>query len=184
MCIAGRVLTNHRQTLANGWVLIENSFDLTQFNAEAAQLDLVVDAAQVFNRAVRAIAATVAGTVHPRVRLLRERIGNEAFRRQIIPPVVATRQSVTRQVKFARNSDRNRLTAFFRIILAIPQFVVVIVLGIAAAFVTLIAFFAVLFTGKWPPGMLDFVIKVQRWSLRVQAYTMLLTDLYPPFALD
>jgi Domain of unknown function (DUF4389) len=81
-------------------------------------------------------------------------------------------------------TDRNRLTAFFRIILAIPQFVVVIVLGIAAAFVTLIAFFAVLFTGKWPPGMLDFVIKVQRWSLRLQAYTMLLTDVYPPFALD
>jgi hypothetical protein len=81
-------------------------------------------------------------------------------------------------------TDRNRLTAFFRIILAIPQFVVVVVLGIGAAVVTFIAFFAVLFTGKWPPGMLAFVIKVQRWSLRVQAYTLLLTDVYPPFALD
>src|SRR5690349_7923524 len=93
-------------------MLSQQVLDLTQFNAEAAQLDLVVDAAQVFNRAVRAIAATVAGTVHPRVRLLRERIGNEAFRRQIIPPVVATRQSVTRQIKFTRNSDRYRLTAY------------------------------------------------------------------------
>jgi hypothetical protein len=81
-------------------------------------------------------------------------------------------------------TERNRLTAFFRIILAIPQFVVVVVLGIGAAVVTFIAFFAVLFTGKWPPGMLAFVIKVQRWSLRVQAYTLLLTDVYPPFALD
>jgi hypothetical protein len=81
-------------------------------------------------------------------------------------------------------TDRNRLTAFFRIILAIPQFVVVVVLGIGAAVVTFIAFFAVLFTGKWPPGMLAFVVKVERWSLRVQAYTLLLTDVYPPFALD
>jgi hypothetical protein len=81
-------------------------------------------------------------------------------------------------------TDRNRLTAFFRIILAIPQFIVVVVLGIAAAVVTFIALFAVLFTGRWPEGMRDFVIKVQRWSLRVQVYAMLLTDVYPPFALD
>jgi hypothetical protein len=81
-------------------------------------------------------------------------------------------------------TDRNRLTAFFRIILAIPQLLVVVVLGVAAAVVTFIAIFAVLFTGRWPEGMRDFVIKVQRWSLRVQVYTMLLTDLYPPFVLD
>jgi hypothetical protein len=81
-------------------------------------------------------------------------------------------------------TDRNRLTAFFRIILAIPQLIVVVVLGLAAAVVTFIALFAVLFTGRWPDGMRDFVIKVQRWSLRVQVYTMLLTDVYPPFVLD
>jgi hypothetical protein len=81
-------------------------------------------------------------------------------------------------------TDRNRLTAFFRIILAIPQLIVVVVLGLAAAVVTFIALFAVLFTGRWPDGMRDFVIKVQRWSLRVQVYAMLLTDVYPPFALD
>ncbi|MDQ1380348.1 MAG: hypothetical protein QOJ71_1067 [Actinomycetota bacterium] len=81
-------------------------------------------------------------------------------------------------------TDRNRLTAFFRIILAIPQLIVVVVLGLAAAVVTFIALFAVLFTGRWPDGMRDFVIKVQRWSLRVQVYAMLLTDVYPPFVLD
>jgi hypothetical protein len=81
-------------------------------------------------------------------------------------------------------TDRNRLTAFFRIILAIPQIIVLAVLLLAAGVVTFVALFAVLFTGRWPVGMRDFVIKVQRWSLRVQAYTALLTDVYPPFALD
>ena len=80
-------------------------------------------------------------------------------------------------------TDRNRLTVFFRIILVIPQFIVLVVLTVAAAVVTLIAAFAVLFTGRWPVGMRDFVINVHRWSLRVEAYFLLLTDTYPPFAL-
>jgi hypothetical protein len=80
-------------------------------------------------------------------------------------------------------TDRNRLTVFFRIILVIPQFIVLVALTVAAAVVTLIAAFAVLFTGRWPTGMRDFVINVNRWSLRVQAYFGLLTDVYPPFAL-
>jgi Domain of unknown function (DUF4389) len=81
-------------------------------------------------------------------------------------------------------TDRNRLTVFFRIILAIPQFIVLAVLGIAASVVVFISFFVVLFTGKWSPGMRDFVIKVARWHVRVMAYWLLLTDVYPPFALD
>ena len=47
-----------------------------------------------------------------------------------------------------------------------------------------IAFFAVLFTGSWPVGLRDFVLGVMRWGVRVQAYCWLLTDEYPPFALD
>ncbi len=50
-------------------------------------------------------------------------------------------------------TDRNRLTVFFRIILAIPQFIVLFVLGIALYVVYVIAFFAVLFTGHWPEGL-------------------------------
>jgi hypothetical protein len=80
--------------------------------------------------------------------------------------------------------DRNRLTVAFRILLAIPQLVVLAALGIAASIVVLIAFFAVLFTGQWPPGLRDFLIKVARWSIRVEAYLALLTDEYPPFSLD
>src|SRR5690349_11907702 len=53
-------------------------------------------------------------------------------------------------------TERNRLTVAFRIILAIPHFVVLVLLAVAAAVVTIIAFFAVLFTGHWPDGMRTF----------------------------
>jgi hypothetical protein len=80
--------------------------------------------------------------------------------------------------------NRNRLTCAFRIILVIPHLIVLAVLGIASFVVVVIAFFAVLFTGAWPPGLRDFALKVMRWNFRVQAYFALLTDVYPPFALD
>jgi hypothetical protein len=79
---------------------------------------------------------------------------------------------------------RSRLTVGFRIILAIPQIIVIAFLWIASSFVTLVAAFAVLFTGRWPTGMRDFVVNVFRWWLRVEAYILLLTDAYPPFAFE
>jgi Domain of unknown function (DUF4389) len=79
---------------------------------------------------------------------------------------------------------RNRLTVAFRLILAIPQFIVLALLGIAVFVVGVIAFFAVLFTGRWPDGLRNFVLGVGRWWLRFQAYILLLTDEYPPFTLD
>jgi hypothetical protein len=81
-------------------------------------------------------------------------------------------------------TDRNRVTVFFRIIFIIPQVIVLFVLGIALYVVYVIAFFVVLFTGHWPAGLRDFVVGVSRWYVRVMAYGLLLTDLYPPFALD
>jgi hypothetical protein len=80
--------------------------------------------------------------------------------------------------------DRNRVTTFFRIIMVIPHLVVLAVLGLAAFVCFVIAFFAVLFTGRWPDGLRAFVVNLFRWSLRVMAYFMLLTDEYPPFTLD
>jgi hypothetical protein len=80
--------------------------------------------------------------------------------------------------------DRNRLTTFFRIILIIPQVFVLAILGIGAEFALLIAFFAVLFTGRWPAGLRDYVLRVMRWGIRVQTYYLLLTDEYPPFELS
>ncbi len=64
----------------------------------------------------------------------------------------------------------------------IPHGFVLFFYGIAAFFVTLIAWWAILFTGKYPKGMFDFVVGYQRWSNRVNAYMLLLTDVYPPFS--
>ena len=80
--------------------------------------------------------------------------------------------------------NRNRVTVGFRLILAIPSVVVLVALWIAAVIIVIIGFFAVLFTGRWPRGMRDFVVNVIRFQLRLEAYLALLTDRYPPFALS
>ena len=81
-------------------------------------------------------------------------------------------------------TDRNRLTVGFRLILAIPQFVVLALLGIVAWVVLVFAFFVVLFTGRWSEAARNLVINIMRWFLRVEAYILLLTDEYPPFSLE
>lgn len=80
--------------------------------------------------------------------------------------------------------DRNRVTTFFRLLLAIPHILVLAVLGLAASIAWIIAFFAVIITAKWPDGLRGFVLGYMRWNLRVNAYLFLLTDEYPPFSLD
>jgi len=69
--------------------------------------------------------------------------------------------------------------------LAIPHYIVLFFLWIGAAVCIIIAWFAILFTGKYPRSLFDYVVGVQRWSLRVEAYAILLvTDQYPPFTLQ
>ncbi|NLG17266.1 MAG: DUF4389 domain-containing protein [Fibrobacter sp.] len=69
--------------------------------------------------------------------------------------------------------------------LDIPHYIVLMFLFVAVLFVTLFAWFSILFTGKYPPEMHRFTVSVFRWSLRVDAYAfLLLTDRYPPFQLN
>src|SRR5215510_7798956 len=80
--------------------------------------------------------------------------------------------------------NRNRLTVAFRFILIIPQAIVLLVLFFVMALAVLVGFFVVLFTGKWPAGLQEFVLGVLRWNTRVSAYALLLVDPYPPFSLQ
>lgn len=80
--------------------------------------------------------------------------------------------------------DLNRWLPLVKWLLAIPHYFVLIFLILAAAVVTIIAWFSILITGKYPRNMFDFVVGVMRWGLRVNAYVFLLiTDKYPPFSL-
>jgi urea transporter len=80
--------------------------------------------------------------------------------------------------------DLSRWQIFVKWLLAIPHLLVLAVLGIAVSIVVLIAFFAILFTGRYPRGMFDFVVGTTRWYARVNAYAFwLMTDRYPPFSL-
>ena len=69
--------------------------------------------------------------------------------------------------------------------LAIPHYIVLFFLYIGAIVVGIIAWFAILFTGRYPRGLFDYTVGVSRWALRVEAYAILLiTDQYPPFSLS
>src|SRR5690349_7353520 len=78
---------------------------------------------------------------------------------------------------------QNRLSVLLRIIYAIPHSIILEFLVAAAAIVTVLAWFAILFTGKYPQGMMNFVINTMHWQTRYAGYVYLLTDKYPPFAL-
>jgi hypothetical protein len=69
-------------------------------------------------------------------------------------------------------------------LLAIPHFVVLFFLWIGFVGVSVVAFFAILFTGRYPKAIFDFVLGMNRWVYRVAAYATLMTDKYPPFRLD
>ncbi len=86
-------------------------------------------------------------------------------------------------VTFTYPEELSRWQPLYKWLLAVPHYFVLIGLVIAAVFVGLFGFFAVLFTGKYPVRARDFLVDAYRYSLRVQAYVGLLTDRYPPFAL-
>jgi hypothetical protein len=81
--------------------------------------------------------------------------------------------------------ELNRWLPLVKWLLAIPHYIVLFFLFIAAFVCVVIAWFAILFTGRYPRGLFDFVVGVGRWALRVGAYAFLMvTDRYPPFSLE
>jgi Domain of unknown function (DUF4389) len=79
--------------------------------------------------------------------------------------------------------ELNRWKPLYKWLLAIPHYFVLVALAIAGFFVVIAGFFAVVFTGEYPHGARDFLVGAYRYNLRVQAYVLLLTDQYPPFAM-
>jgi hypothetical protein len=100
-------------------------------------------------------------------------------------PSTDERQSLLLDVPYPdATTDLNRWLPLVKWFLGIPHYIVLFFLGIAALVCVVIAWFAILFTGRYPRGLFDFVVGVGRWSVRVEAYAFLLaTDRYPPFSL-
>ena len=80
--------------------------------------------------------------------------------------------------------DLDRLMPLFKWLLAIPHYIVLAFLSIGSMFAVIFAWFAILFTGRYPQRLFDYNLSVMRWCMRVNAYAFLqLTDTYPPFSL-
>jgi hypothetical protein len=80
--------------------------------------------------------------------------------------------------------ELNRWLPLVKWLLAIPHFIALFFLGIAGFFVWIYTAIMVLFTGKYPQGAFDFLVGIERWAIRVYAYTGFMRDEYPPFSLD
>jgi len=113
------------------------------------------------------------------------RVGAYLFLLTDLYPSTVEKQSVRLDVTYPdAKKGLNRWLPLVKWFLAIPHYFVLLVLMIAAFVATVIAWFSILFTGRYPKGLFDFVVGVGRWNIRVTAYAFLLTtDQYPPFSL-
>lgn len=95
-------------------------------------------------------------------------------------------QSVKLNLEYPNvKKDLNKWLPLVKWLLALPHYVALLFLIVGAVVATIIAWFAILFTGKYPKGLFNYVVGVGRWGWRVTAYAFLLTtDKYPPFRID
>jgi len=99
-------------------------------------------------------------------------------------PSTDERQGVHLEVAYPDATALNRWLPIVKWLLAIPHYIVLFFLYIGALFAVIAAWFAILFTGRFPRGIFDYLVGVGRWTNRVTAYAfMLVTDEYPPFQL-
>jgi hypothetical protein len=100
-------------------------------------------------------------------------------------PSTDEEQAVHLDFAYPDAKQLNRWLPLVKWFLAIPHWIVLYFLWIGAWVCIIIAWFAILFTGIYPRGLFDYVVGVNRWTLRVSAYALLLTtDIYPPFTLS
>jgi len=101
-------------------------------------------------------------------------------------PSTDEQQYVHLEVEYPNvEADLGRGMPLIKWFLAIPHYIVLFFLSIAAFFAVILAWFAILFTGRYPKSIFDFIMGVHRWHLRVTAYMFILvTDKYPPFSLE
>ena len=99
-------------------------------------------------------------------------------------PSTEDEQAVHLELDYPDAGQLNRWLPLVKWLLAIPHYIVLVVLVLFTIVAVLVAWVAILVTGTYPRGLFDFVVGVGRWGLRVQAYALLLvTDRYPPFSL-
>ncbi len=94
--------------------------------------------------------------------------------------MTATSYPLTYDVEYPQ--ELSRWLIFVKWLLAIPHLIILYALSIAASLVMYIAWFAILFTKRYPRGLFDFVVNVNRWSANLTAYVFLMRDEYPPFS--
>ncbi len=101
-------------------------------------------------------------------------------------PSTDEQQSVHLEIDYPNvREDLNRWLPLIKWLLAIPHYLILVILGVLAGVLVIFAWFAILFTGTFPTPFFDLVVGVYRWGYRVQAYAFLLvTDRYPPFSLS
>lgn len=101
-------------------------------------------------------------------------------------PSTVEAQSVHLDVTYPDvGKELDQILPLVKWLLALPHYIVLAVLSVGVVLVTILAWFAILFTGRYPRGLFDFTVGVGRWWTRVWAYAFLLsTDAYPPFSLQ
>ena len=100
-------------------------------------------------------------------------------------PSTDEEQAVHLDIAHPEQGSLNRFLSLIKWLLALPHWIIVLVLSLVMLAVTAIGWLLIILTGSYPRALFDFVVGVMRWTLRVEAYAVwLMTDRYPPFRLS
>jgi hypothetical protein len=100
----------------------------------------------------------------------------------VYPPFGTAQGAVPSTYNLAYDESANRLTVGLRFLWILPAAILAALIGIALFAVAIVSWFVIVFTGKHPKGMFDFMLKAVRYSLQVSVYGLLLTDKYPSYS--